>query len=67
MVKTARALAREQGRPVSQQIAQRLTENHDAAAVEGISVTWPPETWGSWLSAWVPFRSDLPEIPSTAQ
>ena len=34
LVKTARALAREQGRPVSQQIAQRLTETLDAAVVD---------------------------------
>jgi hypothetical protein len=34
LVTTARALAREQGRPVSQQIAQRLTETLDAAVVD---------------------------------
>ncbi|WP_460662956.1 hypothetical protein [Kribbella swartbergensis] len=34
LVKTARALARDHGRPVSQQIAQRLTETLDAAVVD---------------------------------
>ncbi|MEV0287029.1 MULTISPECIES: hypothetical protein [unclassified Kribbella] len=34
LVRTARTLAREQGHPVSQQIAQRLTETLDAAVVD---------------------------------